>query len=668
MTDSTPVLQLPYILPAQAQKHVTHNEAIRLLDVIVQLSVLARGALVPPENAVQGDRYILGAAAQGAWAGRAGQIALWENNAWQFFSPKTGWTAWVITEQVLASYNGSDWVSQADGPLQVGQLGISATPDGVNRLAVSAQATLLNHAGGGHQLKINKAAASDTASLLFQTGFAGRAEMGTAGNDDFAIKVSADGSAFATGLSIAADTGQVTLPAALRLGGQPSDPANPDDGMIWLNTASGEVKLRSGGVNLTLAEGALGVSDGAKGDISVSNLGATWVIVNGAVSNDKLAPMPSGTFKARLAGEDGPPQDITPNQAAAILPLFGPDTKGLAPASGGGAGHFLRADGIWAAPPDTAGGVTLQDLGLTANAPAIDRIANFPPPLSGWMMAGDPSWNLALGAGEVNNASVWPNTAQGGFGVKVATGFEDGLPFADYRLQVTPTGTYTWGFRTDGSMTPPCTEGQRFTMSYIGRRVGGTNDGHLGLAAGIDFLSSTGAFLNGIDTSPLVIQHANSDTVFQISSTAPAGANRVRGRLWIRTNPGVPIDVTYRFKGVQLELGNLRSTGRYAQIAPPDARRMLGFAANASLWSGGGFQPYGHGFLSAVWPAPGVCDLTFSTPMRHNNYQVFAALRQRNAQRVIWVSNITTTGFRIEIANPDGSLASTELSVAVLST
>lgn len=30
--DSSPNLQLPYIMPSQAQKHVTHNEALRTLD------------------------------------------------------------------------------------------------------------------------------------------------------------------------------------------------------------------------------------------------------------------------------------------------------------------------------------------------------------------------------------------------------------------------------------------------------------------------------------------------------------------------------------------------------------------------------------------------------------------------------------------------------------
>jgi hypothetical protein len=56
---------------------------------------------------------------------------------------------------------------------------------------------------------LNKAAPTDTASLLFQTGFSGRAEMGTSGSDDFAIKVSPDGNTFRTALSIDADNGAV---------------------------------------------------------------------------------------------------------------------------------------------------------------------------------------------------------------------------------------------------------------------------------------------------------------------------------------------------------------------------------------------------------------------------------------------------------------------------
>lgn len=40
MPDKTPNLALPFILPAQAQKHVTHNEALQRLDALVQLVVV----------------------------------------------------------------------------------------------------------------------------------------------------------------------------------------------------------------------------------------------------------------------------------------------------------------------------------------------------------------------------------------------------------------------------------------------------------------------------------------------------------------------------------------------------------------------------------------------------------------------------------------------------
>jgi hypothetical protein len=33
--DQTENLKIPYILPSQAQKHVTHNEAIKAIDAIV---------------------------------------------------------------------------------------------------------------------------------------------------------------------------------------------------------------------------------------------------------------------------------------------------------------------------------------------------------------------------------------------------------------------------------------------------------------------------------------------------------------------------------------------------------------------------------------------------------------------------------------------------------
>jgi len=68
MSTSTHLL-LPYVLAAQAQKHVTVNEALRLLDGLLQLAVLDRHLTTPPASPADGDRYIVASGATGAWSG-----------------------------------------------------------------------------------------------------------------------------------------------------------------------------------------------------------------------------------------------------------------------------------------------------------------------------------------------------------------------------------------------------------------------------------------------------------------------------------------------------------------------------------------------------------------------------------------------------------------------
>jgi hypothetical protein len=205
MSDLSARLSLPYLLPAQAQKHVTHNEALERLDIAVQLVLEDPEAEVPPALPEAGQVWGLGLAPTGNWAGHPSKLAAFTGTAWVFITPQEGWLALDRAAGRVLRHDGSGW----SAPLlnDLAGLGIGTSHDATNRLAVASPATLLTHAGAGHQLKINKSTSGETASLLFQTGWSGRAEMGTAGADDFAIKVSADGSTWTDALSIAGAAG-----------------------------------------------------------------------------------------------------------------------------------------------------------------------------------------------------------------------------------------------------------------------------------------------------------------------------------------------------------------------------------------------------------------------------------------------------------------------------
>lgn len=107
MTD-TPKLDLPYIDTGQAQKETTHNEALNRLDVAVFPSVIDTTTTAPPGAPTDGQAWIVGASATGAWAGKDKQIAAYFGG-WKFFVPADGWTVWDQASGRKITFDGTNW-------------------------------------------------------------------------------------------------------------------------------------------------------------------------------------------------------------------------------------------------------------------------------------------------------------------------------------------------------------------------------------------------------------------------------------------------------------------------------------------------------------------------------------------------------------------------------
>ena len=123
--------------------------------------------------------------------------------------------------------------------------------------------------------------------------------------------------------------------------------------------AAREKAVNAPEVRELIAAGAGGgaVSDGDKGDITVSGSGAVWAIDAGSVTNAKMANTATSRIKGRVTAGTGAPEDLTGTQVTTVLDVFTSLLKGLVPASGGGTTTFLRADGTFAAP---AGGSAVR--------------------------------------------------------------------------------------------------------------------------------------------------------------------------------------------------------------------------------------------------------------------------------------------------------------------
>jgi Protein of unknown function (DUF2793) len=110
---NTAQLGLPLVMAAQAQKHVTVNEALAKLDAFSQLRLASLSFSEPPELPKPGQSYFISGEGSGTWVGQSGKIATYVNGGWSFTEPLVGWRAWDEENRTWTVFDGIEWVSGA---------------------------------------------------------------------------------------------------------------------------------------------------------------------------------------------------------------------------------------------------------------------------------------------------------------------------------------------------------------------------------------------------------------------------------------------------------------------------------------------------------------------------------------------------------------------------
>jgi hypothetical protein len=325
MADETANLMLPYLLASQAQKHVTVNESLARLDGLVQLAVQSRTITAQPGAPDEGVRYILPAAATGvAWAGKsAGYVAHYHDGVWEFIAPKPGFVAFCAEEEALLFFDGANWrfvATLVDAILNAEIFALGGETDSATpffaRLGKALFTAKLAADGGDGDLRVilNKETAGDSGSLLFQTNFSGRAEIGLTGDDDLHVKVSGDGATWFQALKIAHDTGIAALPKGATVASLNGGPLAGFRNRLINGDFQINQRAFAGGA---LAAGIYGFDrwKAGAGGAAISLGGKTLTLTSGSIVQIMEAPDLAGA-QVTVSVEDLTTRDLTITLAA----------------------------------------------------------------------------------------------------------------------------------------------------------------------------------------------------------------------------------------------------------------------------------------------------------------------------------------------------------------
>ena len=145
MTDmpKTARFSLPLLATAQAQKEVTHNEALTLLDALVHAAIEDGPIAAPPSSPAPGQCWLVGVGATGAWAGCDNMLAVRSEGGWRFVLPRPGLRLIRLADGAWMRYHAGSWVAPAAIASPVG----GVTIDSEARSVIAALILLLKAQG-----------------------------------------------------------------------------------------------------------------------------------------------------------------------------------------------------------------------------------------------------------------------------------------------------------------------------------------------------------------------------------------------------------------------------------------------------------------------------------------------------------------------------------------
>ncbi len=448
--DRTARLELPYLAAGQMQKHVTLNEALTRLDALVQTLIVSRTTTAQPPVPEEGALYVLPAGRTGAdWAARAvGTLVRADMGGWVEVPVRDGLIALVQDAGELIVRSGGAWVPMGSrlGALQaLSRLGLNTTADATNPFAArvnKALWTALESGAGGDgdlRLTFNKEAASDVLSLLFQSGFSGRAELGLIGGDDLTLKVSADGTTWHEALSVDRATGQVSLPRGV--GRRVITVFNASGSYVvpsWARSIEAIVVAGGGGGGAG-AFGASGARFGGGGGGGGGVSFATWSAARVAAGLDVVVG--GGGAGGTTGNGGGGSGSIIYRGSQALVKAIGGAGGGLGTAVSGPAG----AAGLGATSTNPGGASS-----ITITAEAGGSLGRTDAPGGGGGGGGLNASTVARAGGPGGDGGLCTATCAGGAGGPGAAGAAGGSP-VDVLLQWAGGGGGGGGAATSGA-------------------------------------------------------------------------------------------------------------------------------------------------------------------------------------------------------------------------